>query len=126
MSAALPADKRPVDRTPVHTADLPDTPRRDANVPAGAWHEAPAILAEAAEQVGGAEAMYKRRIGDWLLWRAGPARGDHARYVAIDSRNLDRSVVFALDPDGTGRGVGPSGADHVRFRTWKEDLRDND
>ena len=28
-------------------------------------------------------AEYKRRIGPWLLWRAGPAKGGHARYLAI-------------------------------------------
>ena len=26
--------------------------------------------------------------------------------------------------DGSGDGVGPSGADHVRFRTWKEELNE--
>jgi hypothetical protein len=125
MSPALPADQRPVDRTPVHTEDLPDTPRRDANIPAGAWVEAPTALADAAAEVGGREAMYKRRIGSWLLWRSGPARGDHACYVAIDADDLDRSFVFRLDPEGSGYGDGPSGATHDRFRSWKEDLRDN-
>jgi hypothetical protein len=32
---------------------------------------------------------------------------------------------FRLFPDGTGEGTGPSGGHHTRFRTWKEDLRDN-
>ena len=37
-------DERPVDDTPVHTADLPPTPVRDRNIPATAWVEAPADL----------------------------------------------------------------------------------
>jgi hypothetical protein len=34
-------DERPLDDTPVHTADLPLTPTRDRNIPATAWVEAP-------------------------------------------------------------------------------------
>ena len=41
---ALPADQRPIDDTPVHTADLPPTPIRDRNIPATAWVEAPPEL----------------------------------------------------------------------------------
>ena len=37
-------DERPTDHTPVHTAQLPDTPVRDLNIPASAWLEAPAEL----------------------------------------------------------------------------------
>jgi len=33
--------------------------------------------------------------------------------------------VFRLFPDGTGEGVGPDGERHLRFRTWKEALRDH-
>ena len=65
---------------------------------------------------------YKRRIGPWLLWRAGPARGADARYVAVDATDLDRYHTFRLFPDGHGDGTGPSGTRHTRFRTWKEDL----
>ena len=39
--AALPADERPLDPTPVHTADLPPTPTRDRSIPVEAWIEAP-------------------------------------------------------------------------------------
>ncbi len=117
---ALPYDQRPADHTPVHTADLPDTPVRDRNIPATAWIEAPAAL-RALTPV----ADYKRRIGPWLLWRAGPASGADAWYLAIDGRDLTRSYEFRLFADGSGRGVGPSGVEHARFRTWKEDLRDN-
>ena len=122
---AIPADERPHDPTPVHTADLPATPVRDRNIPATAWVEAPAELLELADGVSEKPPVYKRRIHGWLLWRAGPARGARARYLAIDSHDLTRQCRFDLAPDGSGAGVGPSGAHHERFRTWKEDLRDN-
>lgn len=123
---ALPADDRPFDPTPVHTADLPDTPVRDRNIPAEAWAEAPEELLRLGDDIGGPRIAYKRRLGPWLLWRAGPARGADARYLAVDSRDLSRSWSFRLFPDGTGDGIGPSGTRHQRFRTWKEDLRDSE
>jgi hypothetical protein len=122
---ALPADQRPVDPTPVHTQDLPPTPIRDRNIPATAWVEAPAaLLALGGDLPDEPVAMYKRRIGPWLLWRAGPASKADARYLAIDSDDLERSIPFRLFPDGNGdgHGHGPSGARHTRFRQWKEDL----
>jgi hypothetical protein len=123
---ALPADQRPVDDTPVHTSDLPATPTRDRNIPATAWTEAPAALAElGADLPGRPVAMYKRRIGPWLLWRAGPASGADARYLAVDSRDLARQHAFRLFADGSGDGRGPDGRSHGRFRTWKEALRDS-
>jgi len=122
---ALPADQRPIDPTPVHTADLPATPTRDRNIPATAWVEAPGILLAAGDDLGGKVANYKRRIGRWLLWRSGPAVKADARYVAVDATDLGRSVTFRLFPDGVGQGVGPSGALHDSFRKWKEDLRDH-
>ena len=67
-------------------------------------------------------ATFKRRIGPWLLWRAGPATGGDARYLAIRSDDLTVTHSLRLFPDGSGDGVGPSGARHVRFRAWKEDL----
>ena len=67
---------------------------------------------------------YKRRIGDFLLWRAGPASRADTRYVAVDARNLDRAYTFRLFADGGGEGTGPDGSRHTRFRTWKESLRD--
>jgi hypothetical protein len=70
-------------------------------------------------------ATYKRRIGRWLLWRAGPASRADARYLAVAADDLDDSFTFRLWPDGRGEGAGPSGATHDRFRTWKEDLRDH-
>ena len=123
---ALPADERPVDPTPVATEDLPDTPTRDRNIPATAWREAPAeLLAVGDDLAGQPVATYKRRIGPWLLWRAGPASKADARYWAAAADDLGRSYSFRLFPDGSGDGTGPSGSRHTRFRTWKEDLRDH-
>jgi hypothetical protein len=119
---ALPADDRPVDPTPVHTEDLPATPLRDRNIPAEAWIEAPPELLVLGESIGRPLTAYKRRIGRWLLWRAGPARGAAARYLAVAADDLTRQHTFDLRADGSGEGTGPSGRRHTRFRTWKEDL----
>ncbi len=117
----LPYDQRPADRTPITTADLPATPTRDRNIVATAWIEAPAALLHLGDDLDGTpEAEYKRRIGRWLLWRAGPAVGD-AWYWAADADDLSVQHTFRLRPDG-GEGVGPSGATADRFRSWKEDL----
>jgi hypothetical protein len=122
MSDALPADQRPLDDTPVHTADLPPTPTRDRNIVATAWVEAPASVRTAGDDIGASYVAYKRRIGRWLLWRAGPATGADARYVAVAADDLAVHHTFRLFPDGTGDGTGPSGTRHTRFRAWKEDL----
>jgi hypothetical protein len=119
-------DERPTDNTPIHTADLPPTPVRDRNIVATAWVEAPDDLLRLGDDLPGTpSADYKRRIGDWLLWRAGPATGGDARYWAARVTNLDDAVTLRLFPDGTADGVGPSGERHDRFRAWKEDLRDH-
>ena len=117
--------ERPLVTEDVHTAELPPTPLRDRTIPADRWVEAPAPLLSLGEDFGGPVAEYKRRIGRWLLWRSGPpSRGD-ARYIAFDADELGRSFTFRLFPDGSGEGVGPDGAVHRRFRTWKEALRDS-
>jgi hypothetical protein len=118
-------DLRPVDDTPVHTIDLPPTPQRDRTIVATAWLEAPNVLIHLGEDIGQPRVDYKRRIGDWLLWRAGPAQKGDARYMAVAVDDPARTYTFRLFPDGSGEGAGPSGATHQRFRTWKEDLRDN-
>lgn len=122
----LPADDRPPDHTPVHTADLPATPTRDRNIVATAWIEAPPELLALADDLPAPEGpltiAYKRRIGPWLLWRAGPARGADARYLAVLADDLSTQFAFRLFPDGSGEGAGPSGATHARFRAWKQDL----
>jgi len=116
-------DERPFDDTPVETTDLPATPVRDRNVPATAWRQAPdELLALGDDLPGRPVAEYKRRIGSWLLWRAGPATDADARYWAGDVDDLSRQVTFRLFPDGDGDGAGPSGTRHTRFRAWKQDL----
>lgn len=126
-SKALPYHRRPADDTPRHTADLPATPTRDRSIPATAWIEAPASLRRLGNDLPDRPvADYKRRIGPWLLWRAGPASGGDARYWAARADDLETAYTFRLRPDGTGNGIGPTGARHARFRTWKEDLRDSD
>jgi hypothetical protein len=125
MADALPADQRPIDPTPVHTTALPPTPIRDRNIPAEAWIEAPDELRRLGDDIGHPAVTYKRRIGPWLMWRAGPAVKADARYWAGHVDDLTRAFTFRLRPDGTGDGTGPSGANHARFRTWKEDLRDH-
>lgn len=122
---ALPYDQRPEDDAPVHTADLPANPQRDRSIPARAWVEAPATLRALGAPFDGPEAQYKRRIGGWLLWRSGPATKADAAYLAIWAGDLARQHTFRLHPDGSGEGAGPSGERHVRFRAWKEDLRDH-
>jgi hypothetical protein len=119
-------DERPTDPTPVSTSDLPPTPVRDRTIPATAWREAPETLLQlGADLPGEPVAEYKRRIGPWILWRAGPAKNADARYWACDEDDLTRSYTFRLFADGSGSGVGPNGETADRFRTWKESLRDH-
>jgi hypothetical protein len=123
MTGALPYDRRPEDASPVSTADLPPPPLRDRNIPATAWREAPPEMLLLGDDLPGQPvATYKRRIGPWLLWRAGPATHADARYWAARADDLTDQHTFRLFPDGSGDGLGPSGARHVRFRAWKEDL----
>jgi hypothetical protein len=119
-----PAEARPPTERDWHTDELPATPQRDFLIPAERWVEAPTVVRELGDDLGIPLVAYKRRIGDFLLWRAGPARGADARYAAVDARNLDRAYTFRLFPDGGGDGTGPDGSHHTRFRTWKESLRD--
>jgi hypothetical protein len=117
-------DDRPTDPTPLHTPDLPATPQRDRTVPATAWVEAPAALLELGRDLGHPVVAYKRRIGPWLLWRAGPATRADARYMALAAADPSLQFTFRLFPDGSGEGTGPDGVTHHRFRAWKEALRD--
>ena len=124
VEGALPYDRRPVDDTALHTDDLPATPQRDRTIPATAWVEAPPELVGLGDDIDEPRVDYKRRIGRWLLWRAGPATGADARYMAIASDDLAERFTFRLFPDGTGEGQGPDGMAYTRFRSWKEALRD--
>ncbi len=120
----LPAEaRRPTDRD-WSTAELPATPQRDFLIPSQRWREAPAWLHDLGRDFGVDLVAYKRRIGHWLLWRAGPATHADACYAAVDADDLGRSYTFRLQPDGVGSGEGPDGVTHSRFRSWKEALRD--
>jgi hypothetical protein len=124
--ALVPApEDRPVDPTPVHTDDLPATPQRDRTIPATAWVEAPPELLELGRDLGHDLVAYKRRIGTWLLWRAGPATKGDARYAALAADDPRVRYTFRLFPSGGGEGLGPDGVVHDRFRAWKEALRDH-
>ena len=96
---AAPED-RPIDSTPVHTDDLPATPQRDRTIPATAWIEAPAELLDLGRDLGHELVAYKRRIGPWLLWRAGPAAKGNARYARARRRRSDRAVQLPPAPIG--------------------------
>jgi len=122
---ATPAEERPPTTRDWHTDELPATPQRDFLIPADRWVEAPETVRALGSDLGIDLVAYKRRIGDWLLWRAGPASKSDARYAAVDSKDLARVFTFRLFADGTGEGVGPDGATHARFRLWKEALRDS-
>jgi hypothetical protein len=116
----------PEDRPPVaddyHTEDLPALPQRDYLIPAERWVEAPLELRELGADFGVSLVAYKRRLGRYLLWRAGPASRADARYMALAADDLAERYTFRLRPDGTGEGVGADGRTHERFRTWKEAL----
>lgn len=117
---AGPQDRPFVD-TRYTTAELPDTPQRDFRIPASGWVEAPPELLRLGEPLG-EPVEYKRRIGRYLLWRAGPPVGE-AVYLAVSD---DLATMHRFDLHGRrGHGVGADGEVHERLRTWKEALRDD-
>ena len=123
---ALPYDQRPDDDTPLHTDDLPPTPVRDRNIPATAWIEAPAAVRGLGDDLPGTAGRVLQAADRTVAAVAGGA-GNRRRRRGTGQANaadLDDAFTFRLFPDGNGEGVGPSGQTHVRFRTWKEDLRD--
>jgi hypothetical protein len=121
--ATAPEDRPPV-TTDYHTDELPPLPQRDYLIPAERWVEAPAELRELGADIGVALVAYKRRIGRYLLWRAGPASGADSRYMALNADDIAERYTFRLWPNGRGEGTGADGRTHERFRTWKESLRD--
>ena len=120
----IPAEDRPLVDHMVHTDELPALPQRESRIIASLWVEAPNEVKTLGDDLQ-ADPGYLRRIGRYLLWRAGPAVRARARYAAVDSTDLDRIWTFELDADGNGEGLGPDGIIHRRFRTWKESLRDD-
>ena len=121
----IPAEARtPTDRD-WHTDELPPLPQREFLIPAERWVEAPAALRTLGRDLGIELVAYKRRIGRYLLWRAGPATRADACYMAVAADDLEERFTFRLTADGTGSGLGPDGTTHARFRTWKEALRDD-
>jgi hypothetical protein len=121
--ATSPED-RPAVATDYHTEDLPPLPQRDYLIPAERWVEAPPELRHLGADFGVTLVAYKRRIGRYLLWRAGPASRADARYMALAADDLDERYTFRLWPDGRGEGISADGRSHERFRTWKEALLD--
>ena len=119
----VPAEERPPTDRDWSTGELPATPQRYFLIPAERWVEAPAELRSLGADLGIELVAYKRRIGRYLLWRAGPAAGADARYMAIAADDPRERWTFRLFADGSGEGAAPGGS-HTRFRTWKEDLRD--
>jgi hypothetical protein len=119
--ATSPEDRPPV-ATDYHTEDLPPLPQRDYLIPAERWIEAPAELRALGADFGVSLVAYKRRIGRYLLWRAGPASRADARYMALAADDPNERYTFRLWPDGRGEGVSADGRTHERFRTWKEAL----
>jgi hypothetical protein len=121
-----PAEERPPTDRDWHTDELPPLPQRDYLIPATRWVEAPDAVRTLGADLGVELVAFKRRIGRYLLWRAGPAVHADARYIGVDAQDLERRFTYRLFPDGTGEGTGPDGRSHSRFRTWKEALRDDD
>ena len=120
--APQPAEARTPTDHDWHTDALPATPQRDFLIPAERWIEAPAELRALGADFGVDLVAYKRRIGRFLLWRAGPAARADARYMAIAADDLGERYTFRLYPDGRGEGTSADGVVHTRFRTWKEGL----
>jgi hypothetical protein len=115
---ALKPHERPFVEHRYHTHELPDLPQRDYRIPASGWIEAPATLRALGEDLR-EPVEYKRRIGRYLLWRAGPPVGE-ARYMAVRD---DLAAEYRFDLHGkTGDGLGADGRRHQRFRTWKQSL----
>lgn len=120
MTEALPPQQRPFLEGRFTTEELPATPQRSYRIPASGWVDAPEQLLSLGDEIG-EPVEYKRRIGGFLLWRAGPPVGE-ARYMAVGA---DDGAIYRFDLHGRqGQGIGPDGRVHLRFRTWKEALRD--
>jgi hypothetical protein len=120
----MPAEDRPPIEHDVHTDELPANPQREYLIPATRWVEAPDVVLRLGDDVSAPVVAYIRRVGRYLLWRAGPPRHADTWYLAIDPDDFADRWTFRLYPDGSGEGDAPDGTTHTRFRTWKEALRD--
>lgn len=118
-SDALPVHERPFTQDRYTTDQLPDTPTRSFRIPATGWVDAPDELLRLGDDLG-EPVEYKRRIGRFLLWRAGPPVGE-AWYLAIDRTDASVRCRFRLH-GRTGVGTGPDGVEYRRFREWKQAL----
>ena len=100
-----PAEDRPPTERDWHTDELPATAATrlpDPGRHAGSRRR-PALRTLGAD-LGVELVAYKRRIGRYLLWRAGPAVRADARYMAIAADDLDRAVhVPARSPTARAR-----------------------
>jgi hypothetical protein len=123
MARMAPAEDRPPVERDYSTAELPALPQREYMIPATRWVEAPREVRDLGNDIGVDLVVYIRRIGPYLLWRAGGPSRAHARYLAVNANDLGEQWHFRLSPDGSGAGVAPDGSRHTRFRTWKEALR---
>jgi len=112
--APLPHERPPITED-LDTEDLPALPQRERSIPASCWRQAPDALRHLGDELG-TEPVYLRRIGRYLLWRAGDPRHEFVA-MAIAADDLGERWTFP--------GVGPDGNVHERFRTWKEALRGN-
>ena len=121
---SVPTEDRPPVEHDVHTEDLPPLPQRESMIPVTRWIEAPDAVRHLGATIDVELVAYIRTIHGYLLWRAGRAAGEPARYCAVRSTDLEERWFFHLDADGNGTGTGPDGVEHTRFRTWKESLRD--
>ncbi len=120
-TATPTSGERPFTDETYRTDELPATPTRTFRIPASGWINAPDELVHLGDELG-EPVEYKRRIGRFLLWRAGPPVGE-AEYLAVDADQIEKRYRFRLSGK-TGDGYGPDGKRHRRFRTWKEALRD--
>ena len=102
-----------------------NVPTRDRTISVRAWVEAPPAIRSLDAGLPPGPIGYVRRIGPWLLWKAGPLEGPDARYAAVAADDLTQVHTCEIHHDRTASGHGPSGAHHDRFRSWKEDVRDH-
>ena len=77
-------------------------------IPATRWVEAPAELRALGADLGHELVAYIRRIGRFLLWRAGPAAAPTRATSPSPPTTSTEQYTYRLFPDGTAR-AGPDG-----------------